>query len=122
VLGLALSLLAGLLPGPPAAALVEIPGGGAEDPAAREGWLDRDQAFSCGRLWCRTVVFPHDVLSPQITLAIDPGADLTPQAAARAVEQRAETVERSVEGVIEQLGQLRVQLDGVNTFSFDWMA
>ncbi|MEX1316208.1 MAG: mechanosensitive ion channel family protein [Synechococcaceae cyanobacterium] len=108
LLGLALSLLLSR----PAAAFVAMPGGPAEDPADQEGWLDRDQAFSCGRLWCRTVVFPHDVLSHPITLAIDPGEDMTAQAAARAVEQRAETVERSVEGVIEQLSQLRRSLEG----------
>ncbi|MEO1002565.1 MAG: mechanosensitive ion channel family protein [Cyanobacteria bacterium J06638_7] len=99
---LALGLGLSLLLGPPAAAQIELPAAG-ESGAAGGGWLDRQRAFSCGRLWCSTVEFSHDLLSPQITLAIDPGAAMTAEAAAAAVEQRTETVERSVDGVIDQL-------------------
>jgi len=102
LLGLALSLLLGQ----PAAAVLNLVGAGGDDGGgAEEGWLDREQAFSCGRLWCSTVVFPHDVLSTRIVLAIDPGESMSASDAARAAETRAETVERSVEGVIAQLRQ-----------------
>ncbi|MFO8237515.1 MAG: mechanosensitive ion channel family protein [Prochlorococcaceae cyanobacterium] len=101
LLGLAMSLVLGQ----PAAAILELPGDEAAAPPARNGWTDHYQAFSCGRLWCTTVLFPHDVFSPPITLAIDPGESMSAEAAARAVENRAATVERSVEGVIDQLRQ-----------------
>ncbi len=105
LLGLALSLL----PGQPAAAVLNLPGASDEGSTAEEGWLDREQAFSCGRFWCSTVVLPHDVLSPPITLAIDPGETMSAKAAAQAAQMRAETVERSVEGVIAQLRQAQKQ-------------
>jgi len=113
LLGLALSLLLGQ----PAAAVLNLAGaGGAGDGGgAEEGWLDREQAFSCGRFWCSTVVFPHDVLSTRIVLAIDPGESMSAAAAARAAKTRAETVERSVEGVIAQLRQ--AQREGSDALS-----
>ncbi|MCP9888937.1 mechanosensitive ion channel family protein [Cyanobium sp. ATX 6A2] len=108
-LALLLGLILSLLPGRPALAFVQLPGGGGgsggEADAAEERWLDRHQAYSCGRFWCVDVLFPHDLLRPPITLAIDPGDTLSARAAARAVKNRAETVERSVEGVIAQLRQ-----------------
>lgn len=103
VLGLVLALGLNLVLGQPAMAFLAMPGGssGSADAAGEEGLLERNTAFSCGRLWCSTVVFRHDVLN-QITLAIEPAEGLGDRAAAQAVERRAGTVERSLKEVIQQ--------------------
>lgn len=99
LLGLTLSLLLGQ----PAAAFLPMPGNGSSTNAAgEERLLERDTAFTCGRLWCSTVVFRHDVLN-QITLAIEPAEDMGDRDAAQAVQRRAATVERSVKEVIQQV-------------------
>ncbi|TVS06890.1 MAG: mechanosensitive ion channel family protein [Cyanobium sp. PLM2.Bin73] len=109
LLGLGLSLLLGQ----PAAAFLAMPGGSSSSNAAagEESLLQRNTAFSCGRLWCSTVVFRHDVIN-LITLAIEPEEGMSDRAAARAVERRAATVERSVKEVILQV---RTTLQGDST-------
>jgi small conductance mechanosensitive channel len=100
LLGLALSLLLG----PPATALINLPGPPAN--TAEAGWPDANRAYPCGRLWCSAVVFPHDILSRRlIVLAIQPTGEMTNRDAAQAAEARARTVQRSVDGLIQQMRQ-----------------
>lgn len=100
--GLGLLLGVSLLLSRPAAAFLGMPAGSGSDAPAEERLVQRNTAFACGRLWCSTVVFRHDVLN-LITLAIEPDAGMGDRAAALAVERRAATVERSVKEVIQQL-------------------
>ncbi|MCP9927870.1 mechanosensitive ion channel family protein [Cyanobium sp. CH-040] len=104
VLGL-LMLLAPAAAHRPAAAQSLVPGGETAAPAApAPSWLDVNRGYRCGRMWCSAVVFPHDVLDRRrLTLAIVPGAEMGPAAASLAAQERAQTVQVSVDGVVRQL-------------------
>lgn len=110
--GLALAALAALLLSPGARAQL-LPEGllsGADSGAAvtnghsPASWLEEGRARRCGRFWCSPVLLPY-VLHGRgaLTVALAAGAEQGPEAAAEAVEERAETVQLSVQGVINQL-------------------
>lgn len=111
-LGLALAALTALLPGVGARAqllpdgLLSGAGSGAEVASGQSpaSWLEEGRARRCGRYWCSPVLLPYALQHRgALTVAIAASPEQGAQAAALAVEGRAETVQLSVQGVINQL-------------------
>lgn len=111
--GLALALALAALPPAPGARAQLLPEGllgGADSGAAvanghsPASWLEEGRARRCGRFWCSPVLLPYALHQRSaLTVALAASAEQGPQEAAQAVEGRAETVQLSVQGVINQL-------------------
>ncbi len=102
-LALALALSLALTPARAAPGVPLLLGDGEQQggAGARAGLLAASRAYRCGRFWCSQVAFPYGLMERrQLTVA---------QATAQLVEGRADTVQSSVLGVINQL---RRSVDG----------
>ena len=79
-------------------------GGSSSEATSARGlpWWDINKAKRCGRLWCSDIYLRGSFLST-LTIGYSPGPEDNPQAAAAAVEFRAQQVESIFDAVYFQL-------------------